>query len=367
MYAVCRRCTLAMLVLCVLSCTAGADESSGPEPGSAIRDLRASHYQAILPDLARCGENCLYLLARMHGHSISYEQLVDDLAEVRKSGDKSTSLSELCQVGERLGFPCVARRCSMDDFERIRLPVIAHYRRDPDPSAPDTNEGHFVVVVAKDDRGFLLIDGTTTMTHRRTDDEFKSAWTGYVLAAREKKTFMGFGVTELGVMVVFWAGVCWLIGRHNVSRKACVSPGVRGSRIVLSVTAITICLGSASLTRADNAAPGTAALGIWRTPENDGLNCLYLMLHLHGRPATYDSLSQFVPRTEQGATLVELRNAAQQCGLNTRITKRTPSDLAECQFPVLTHLDRGPRTGEVCLSCSCMLEKKSLASSQGTM
>ena len=84
---------------------------------------------------------------------------------------------------------------------------------------------------------------------------------------------------------------------------------------------------------------------IWRTPESDGVNALWLFLKLFGAETPYEQLRRDVPLGN--ASLLDLRDVAQQRGVLTRIERPTESELREIgdqKLPVIVLID-DPRSG----------------------
>lgn len=346
---------------CILVSCQGTGESLGAEPASPSRQLRAAQYEAIRGRLGRCGVNCLYLLARLHGNPVDYQQLLGELDAARESEGPFVSLLELRRAAQSVGFSCVVKKCSLQELETVGLPAIVHYRHNPAPGISRDelkNMGHYVLALEKNDSGFLLIDGSTLMLHSRSRDEFEPIWTGYVLVPR-RDIIVGLGLTELGMISVtigLWAGVWHILRKRPASRKVASDRGVRASRVVLWGVAILVCLRFAPEAEAGNASTDAQAGEVtWRTPENDARNCLYLLLRLHGLPVSYERLAAALPTTDQGVTLTELRDAARRFGLNLRIAKRTPAGLRGDRLPAIAHLDDGSpdEPGRYVLLLSC--------------
>lgn len=76
----------------------------------------------------------------------------------------------------------------------------------------------------------------------------------------------------------------------------------------------------------------------WRSPVRCGPNCLYAYLALHGRPTTLEAISSKVPLGVEGATMADLKRAANSLGVTSRIVKATASGLASSPLPAIAHL-----------------------------
>lgn len=83
------------------------------------------------------------------------------------------------------------------------------------------------------------------------------------------------------------------------------------------------------------------AMDIWQTGPYCGLNCLYVLLRLHGRRVSYDKLKNEVRTTQRGATLLELKTAAARHGLEMSILKVSPQNMDRVRYPVIALLGDG--------------------------
>jgi len=95
-----------------------------------------------------------------------------------------------------------------------------------------------------------------------------------------------------------------------------------------------------SVVRADEPSQGPADTpGLWRTPEHEGANGLYLLLRLSGCEVEYEAVQDALAVKNGRPSMLELRTAAERLGLRTAIQKWRPGDLAESRTPVIAHLE----------------------------
>lgn len=80
-------------------------------------------------------------------------------------------------------------------------------------------------------------------------------------------------------------------------------------------------------------------LDYWRNPLRCGANCLYGYLRLHGREVSLDEIASRVPITPDGANLADMRRAASELGISSRVLKANSSQLRDCPMPAIAHLD----------------------------
>jgi hypothetical protein len=188
---------------------AGAPDVIPPAPfaNGLPRHMRAAR---------ECGLNSLYLLLRLCGHDVTFEQT----REAVPIGPSGTSLLELQQAASRLGARTTMSRCSMAELVQVPKPVIAHLH----PEMPDSqaDAGHFVVVVRADKDGVEAIDSTFAASFHYSVAHFESVWSGHILAPAPPQTWAR--PLALTVVVGIWLGMglaCWW-GR--VSRRVKVAP-----------------------------------------------------------------------------------------------------------------------------------------------
>ncbi|MCZ0942644.1 MAG: cysteine peptidase family C39 domain-containing protein, partial [Gammaproteobacteria bacterium] len=94
-------------------------------------------------DQAECGLACVAMVAAYHGHQ---ETLRSYRAKFRTS-QRGTSLRDLRDYAERLGFKCRPLRIELDELKRLRRPAILHWDLD-----------HFVVLAAVGRERIKVID-----------------------------------------------------------------------------------------------------------------------------------------------------------------------------------------------------------------
>lgn len=97
---------------------------------------------------------------------------------------------------------------------------------------------------------------------------------------------------------------------------------------------------------ADEARPAPQeAPGAWRTRNHEGANCLYLLLALSGRKVDYADVTAALAASEQGNTLLGLRDAARRLGLDASVYHWGPRQLARAPSPVIVYMDSYSKEG----------------------
>lgn len=82
----------------------------------------------------------------------------------------------------------------------------------------------------------------------------------------------------------------------------------------------------------------------WRSPTNDAGNCVYIQLRVLGRKVDYATVHGMFRDGSDHPSLVSIRDALRRFGLDTRIVRCAPTELARMPMPVITYL-HGDREG----------------------
>ena len=161
----------ATVLMLSLACRASAGAFENARSADSLRTVRAAEYAALRPATFRCGENALYLVMRLHGRVVGYEEVIKQVGAGTASRQEGASLLQLVRAGNKLGLPCVAKKYSgVGNLAPCTLPLIAHCAG-----------GHYVVVARIDDKGICVIDGLSAECCELGLDTFRARWTGYVL------------------------------------------------------------------------------------------------------------------------------------------------------------------------------------------
>ena len=117
-------------------------------------------------EAADCGAACLRMVAQARGHKLNYDA-IRRMSRVSRYG---TSMYDLLEAAETLGFRATPVEASWSDLQHAVLPAIAHL--------PDA--GHFVVVWSASRRSVEVGDPALGNT-RIKRDEFLPMWKGALL------------------------------------------------------------------------------------------------------------------------------------------------------------------------------------------
>jgi peptidase C39-like protein len=281
-----------------------------------------------------CGPNALYMLLKLCGRPVTYEQVAHELG----SDNKITTMVELRDAAARLGLPTRVRRCTLENLDKCVLPFIAYTKTDYGTLA-DGRIGHYWVVLKVDPDRIEFIDGTCGEIASGQRSRFAAYWTGYLLEPSTgggPGTRMAFVASGIGYSAAL--GLIVFISRRQSPTRA---------RILGAGLLFVACWSASGATAVAASEPSEGAHGDpadWRSPANDGATCLYLQLAALGHPIDYASVRQAVSDAGSTVTLVSLREAAQRCGVRMRIVRCRPDELRRMPKPVITYI-HGVRTG----------------------
>jgi Peptidase C39 family len=134
------------------------------------------------------------------------------------------------------------------------------------------------------------------------------------------------------------------------ARRATGSAAGLGRRVQAGLLFVLAVGGSLPILPSGTVAAPSEDLERWRVPERDGVNCLYLFLHMSGQPVEYPSIQRAL-RKEGAYSLLDLRDAARRLGVNASVRKWNPETLWHSRVPVVAYVERlqGGRAGSFVL------------------
>ena len=137
-----------------------------PEIDKSYRPKRAHRLPALLQLTEQdCGPACLAMVLRYYGKRVALHRL-RTLAAAGRSG---SSLYQLAEAGEALGFQTRGIETSLDRILSSQLPAVAHW------------EGtRFVVLYESGPDGVVIADPAVGL-RRISSDEFRRGWSGHLL------------------------------------------------------------------------------------------------------------------------------------------------------------------------------------------
>jgi peptidase C39-like protein len=119
----------------------------------------------------KCGQNCIYMLLKLRGASVRY----DDVERRLPIAGEGTTLVALRDCLRSFGVASHIVRGTPEALVRANMPLIAHWDEEGAPV------GHFVVIMAANARGVQYLDGTTAIIASLPMPEFQKKWSGYLL------------------------------------------------------------------------------------------------------------------------------------------------------------------------------------------
>ncbi len=81
---------------------------------------------------------------------------------------------------------------------------------------------------------------------------------------------------------------------------------------------------------------------IWKRGPYCGANSVAMMLKLNGIDVSPQQLRESIPLGPHGASLLELKKAAEASGLPVEVVKATPDELQQFPLPLIAHVGDGP-------------------------
>jgi Peptidase C39 family/Protein of unknown function (DUF1573) len=219
-----------------------ADISVSPKAANNL--LQNGHWR----EAQSCGVACGYMLARLLGRDLDYE----DAVEAIPIEDGGTSLSGLKDGLKALGVSTAIWRATPKDLDRLTMPVIAHMlpRREASNSV-----GHFLLVLQIDDRSVRYIEPNYAASIETVPrNQFLRGWSGYLVAPESGKTifecwleFALWGVFATSISIGGFPEIRSIMVRVRASWKrdqlflvacvlgsTCLAPGCAASRPILS-------------------------------------------------------------------------------------------------------------------------------------
>lgn len=92
--------------------------------------------------------------------------------------------------------------------------------------------------------------------------------------------------------------------------------------------------------------PGVAGPEFWQSGPYCGANSVYILLRLAGRPVAQADLLRSLPAEGRGASMLDMAKALEAHGIQTRIVRIAPGQLAGEPMPLIARLEpRGSDSG----------------------
>jgi len=157
-----------LLGLTLLLAGLPAQAADAPNPSPAGQGPSAA--KVAWRKTQRCGLNCLYVLLRIHGVEVSYQELADETVV----GDQGSTFAELSRVARRHGFDLTPMRATWESIDDWPLPAVIHLES-------QNLDRHYVLLLRREGEEFVIFDCTDGEVSRWGEGEIRDKWSGYVL------------------------------------------------------------------------------------------------------------------------------------------------------------------------------------------
>lgn len=281
-----------------------------------------------------CGPNSLYVLLRLVGLEIRPGD-TDKYYPTHPSGMSMLDLKRAC--GD-FGVASRVVRCGTEHLYGMTYPVIARVKFGLEDEAD-----HFVVITRRVGEGQIeIIDGTTGALNTILIERLKNVWDGHLLIPEGRREAPG----SLGWMAAWAAAIASLLVacRRKLPRwaGAGVPRGMAARPLALLVSAAlaTSLAGTARGDGRPTADDDREGPGLWRTPANDGLNCLFLQLRAIGYQASYREFHRAFGAVEDRDRLSVLAATSRRLSHELVPARLNLSDLEALRRPTLVHLEQ---------------------------
>jgi len=153
------------------------------------------------------GANCLYLLLTLSGRKADYQQVT---AALQESG-RGENLAGLREAAHHLGLDVSVYQWGPRRLANAPGPVIAYM------DSYKGEGGYFTLVFQATELNCYLIRGSSASIQELGVDDFRRAWSGYVLAPTEPPPSRMPELLSCGVGVLFLAGYGWFRARPTLA------------------------------------------------------------------------------------------------------------------------------------------------------
>jgi predicted double-glycine peptidase len=135
------------------------------------------------------GLNSLYLFLRYYDINVSYEKL----ASVVQPSKSDTSLADLQDAAKSFGLQTEILRWGPADLSNFAHPAVVHVED------PTQGRGRFLLAYHRGGLNYEIVDGATVELTEISTDQFRRAWSGYVLVPARGITSVWVGA---GIMAI---------------------------------------------------------------------------------------------------------------------------------------------------------------------
>jgi hypothetical protein len=268
--------------------------------------------------LYSCGYNSLYLFLRLKGYDVSFN-VVKDKTQIRQTG---TSFFDLQTGAAAFNVKTQTVQCSYETLQRLSYPVIAWIDRS-ETKSPEKVIGHFIVIISCTPEHVIYFDGTSAEKTNMSVSTFQKQWNGMILMEQNQSSIISnnFGI------------ICFLFGLLCVILTTIFDKKTIASFLIYVIVFLGYCVPSYA---------AEESAGIWRKPENESINALYLLLKCYELPCDYHVLENDFKQFSSNTDLYLLQKQAKKYGLTMSVFhSRSPEILNKLPIPFLIHMENG--------------------------
>jgi len=280
--------------------------------------LFAEYPQEVQEKLFSCGYNSLYLFSHLKGYNVSFEKVKDSV----KIGQNGTSFFDLQIGASYCNIKTQVVQCSYKTLQKLPLPVIAWINRTPSSNKEETVIGHFIVLISCTSDFVIYLDGTSGKQTSIPVSYFLLQWNGMVLMESKQSALFSKYSEYVGIFLFFIGLLCLM--------------KVQGFKKQVTVC---ILIGLGFFVNGQQSYADTTETGIWRKPENESINAIYLLLRSHNLPCDYHTLEHDFKQLTENASLLVISEQSKKRGLSMNVLySQSPEILQKIPVPYILHL-----------------------------
>lgn len=213
------------------------------QPSLPADEKSATESHVIPEDYDSCGVVSLYLVCRIRGISVTWEQMKEMVGPA--DADASHSFEQLSHAAARLGLHPVGLQVNREALSSLPMPLIIQMHNPRRPDLPP----HLLVLLKATSDGVTLLDAPFAPNFL-PDSRFLEYWTGNVLVfAPDPVDVQSLRTTahrQTGLTAALWLwggiGGGLLLLTLVVSQARLILPRLRGSRRLLIASLLLILL-----------------------------------------------------------------------------------------------------------------------------
>jgi hypothetical protein len=198
-----------MVMACVLGASCALLPAHGPTGHLAAGEPQPTREEppGVWRTASRDGANCLYLFLALAGRKVDYQ----DVKAALEGGGRGSSLADLQDAARRLGLDASVYQWWPSQLIHAPSPVIAYMDNDKGEG------GYFMLVLQATDRRCYVINGANATIEEQGADDFRHAWSGFVLAPTQPAPSPKVELLSYGISGIILAGYGWFRVRRALA------------------------------------------------------------------------------------------------------------------------------------------------------